>query len=175
MDVSLSPVELSIDGERNFSLPSDHVMIHTSFQYKEGGGGREVEVISRVEGWSRKRLRDDVLIRQYSSNMEEIWDNIYDGQNGSIQHKYDVMVQNIREEGMKQFSFVVQAKNEYLLPPQLIRMKSEIRKLRKQIIRRNKRLQLPLGDLYGQLWRVRMKLRSFISKRYERKMKKISD
>ena len=151
-----------MDGERNYSLPSDHVMIHTYIKY---GGMKEREMLDigcEIEGWSRRKLRDDELIHQYTTYMEDIWDDVYDGE-GSIQQKYDVMVDKIREGGRMRFSFVYREKRDMAFPPQLIRLKSTIRKVRKEI-RRLRRLQLPVGEIYGKLWRLRKQLKNFISK-----------
>ena len=72
------------------------------------------------------------------------------------------------------FSFLHREKRDITFPPQLIRLKSTIRKVRKEI-RRLRRLQLPVGEMYGKLWRLRKQLKNFISKRYERKMMAISE
>ena len=173
VDEQLQAADLHVDGERKYSLPSDHIMIHTYIKY---GGMKEREMVDvggEIEGWSRRKLRDDELIHQYTTYMEDIWDNVYDGQ-GSIQQKYDVMVENIRQGGKMRFSFVHREKRDIIFPPQLIRFKSTIRKVRKEI-RRLRRLQLPVGEINRKLWRLRKQLKNFISKRYERKMMVISE
>ena len=72
------------------------------------------------------------------------------------------------------FSFVHREKRDITFPPQLIHLKSTARKVRKEI-RRLRRLQLPVGEIYGKLWRLKKQLKNFISKRYERKMMAISE
>ena len=90
-------------------------MIHTYIKYGGMNEREKVDVGGEIEGWSRRKLRDDELIHQYNTYMEDIWDNVYDGR-GSIQQKYDVMVDNIREGG-KCISLFFIGKREILHSP----------------------------------------------------------